>query len=295
VDAVTNGSSKSNTLIAEQLREIAALLEHQEANRFRVAAYRKAAECIKSLPNDIALIFRTEGFQGLTSLPGIGTQIGGTIAEIIRTGQSSQLERLRGTLDPEALLGRVPGIGPRLARRILDELHIDSLEGLESAAYDGRLDQLAGFGPRRLAMVRASLAELLGRSRYVHEGPREPSIDILLDVDQDYRKKAAANELRRIAPKRFNPTNEAWLPILHIEINKWQLTVLFSNTALAQSLGRTQDWVVIYFQSDFYAEGQQTVVTETHGSFRSKRVVRGRETECIEYYRSRVSQASNVA
>jgi putative hydrolase len=121
------------------------------------------------------------------------------------------------------------------------------------------------------------------------------SIDILLDVDQDYRKKAAANELRRIAPKRFNPTNEAWLPILHTEINKWQLTVLFSNTALAHSLGRTQDWVVIYFQSDFYAEGQRTVVTEIHGSLRGKRVVRVREAECIEYYRPRVSKASNVA
>ena len=287
---------KLNRVVAEQLREIAALLEHQGANRFRVAAYRKAAEGIDSLSHDLGLIFRTEGFRGLTALPGVGTQIGGTIAEMIRRGQSSQLERLRGTTDPEALLSRVPGLGPKLARRILDELHVDTLEGLETAAYDGRLDKLAGFGPRRLAMVRFSLGEMLGRK---YKGGRfrlhEPPVDILLDVDREYRKKAAANELPRIAPKRFNPTNEAWLPILHTERDPWHFTALFSNTALAHSLGRTGDWVVIYFQSDSYAEGQRTVVTETHGTLKGQRVVRGRESECEEHYRSLFSQPSNAA
>jgi putative hydrolase len=288
-------SSKPNQLIAEHLREIAALLEQQEANRFRVAAYRKAAATIEALPHDVSLLFRTEGFHGLTSLPGVGTQIGGTIAEMIRTGQSSQLERLRGAIDPEASLSRVPGIGPKLARRILDDLHIDTLEGLESAVYDGRLDRLTGFGARRLAMVRASLAEMLGRKRRVRAGVREPPIDILLDVDREYRQKAAANALRLIAPKRFNPTNEAWLPVLHTERGAWQFTVLFSNTALAHSLGRTRDWVVIYFHSDSYAEGQRTVVTETHGASKGKRVVRGREAECEGYYRSLFAEPTNVA
>jgi DNA polymerase (family X) len=287
--------SKSNTFVAEQLQEIAALLEQQDANRFRVAAYRKAAESIQSVAHDVGLIFRTEGFQGLTALPGIGTQIAGTIAEIIRTGRSSQLERLRGTLDPEALISRVPGIGPRLARRILEHLHIDTLEGLESAAYDGRLDKLPGFGPRRLAMVRASLAEMLGRKRRMRVDIHEPPIDILLDVDREYRNKAAANELRRIAPKRFNPTNAAWLPILHTERHPWQLTALFSNTALAHNLGRTSDWVVIYFHTDSEAEGQRTVVTETQGPLKGKRVVRGRESDCDEYYRSLFSPPSNAA
>jgi putative hydrolase len=291
-----DSSSKSNKLIAEHLREIAALLEQQEANRFRVAAYRKAAQTIEALPHDVGLLFRTEGFQGLTSLPGVGTQIGGTIAEMIRTGQSSQLERLRGTIDPEDLLSRVPGIGPKLARRILDELHIDTLENLESAVYDGRLGKVTGFGARRLAMIRASLAEMLGRKRRGRAGVHEPTIDILLDVDREYRKKAAANALRLIAPKRFNPTNEAWLPVLHTERGPWQFTVLFSNTALAHSLGRTRDWVVIYFQSDSYAEGQRTVVTETHGPSKGKRVVRGREGECEGHYRAALLAAPpNVA
>jgi DNA polymerase (family X) len=276
--------SKLNRSIADQLREIAALLEQQGANPFRVAAYRKAAETITWLPEDVGLIFRLEGFSGLTSLRGIGTQIGGAIAEMIRTGQSSQLERLRGTLDPEALLSRVPGIGPKLAGRIVDGLHIDTLESLESAAWDGRLDQVTGFGARRLAMIRASLAEMLGRRGRGHGAIKEPAISILLDVDREYREKAAANALHRIAPKRFNPTDAAWLPVLHTERDRWHLTVLFSNTALAHSLGRTRDWVVIYFHTDSYAEGQRTIVTETRGPLKGKRVVRGRETECADYY-----------
>lgn len=288
-------ASKSNKVVANQLREIADLLEHQEANRFRVAAYRKAAETIESLPQDLAVLIRTEGLQALTTLPGIGTQLSAVIAEMVRTGYSSQLERLRGTIDPEAAFSRVPGIGPTLARRILEELHIDTLEGLEAAVYDGRLDRVAGFGARRLAMVRASLAELLGRRRRARTGSREPPVDILLDVDHEYLKKAAAGALRRIAPRRFNPANEAWLPILHTERDPWQFTVLFSNTELAHRLGRTRDWVVIFFHGDSYAEGQRTVVTETQGPLKDKRVVRGRETECLEHYRSLFFQPPSVA
>jgi putative hydrolase len=286
---------RENKIIAERLREAAALLEQQEANRFRVAAYRKAADTVESLSQDVRLIFRTEGFSGLTALRGVGSQIGGAIAEMIRTGGWTQLERLRGTLDPESLLSKVPGIGANLARRILDELHVDTLEGLETAVYDGRLAKLSGFGARRVAMVRASLAEMLGRKRRNKVERREPPIDILLDVDREYREKAMGKKLRLIAPKRFNPTNEAWLPVLHTERGGWEFTALYSNTALAHSLGRTRDWVVIYFQSDSSPEGQRTVVTETQGPVKGNRVVRGRESECIDRYRTLWSQPPDVA
>ncbi|NIW87025.1 MAG: DNA-binding protein, partial [Gammaproteobacteria bacterium] len=83
-----------------------------------------------------------------------------------------------------------------------------------------------------------------------------------------------------IAPLRFNPTNEAWLPILHTTRDHWHFTVLFSNTARAHELDRTRDWVVIYYYDDHHQEGQHTVVTETRGPLAGKRVVRGRESEC---------------
>jgi putative hydrolase len=285
-----------NKFIADRLREAATLLEQQGANRFRVNAYRKAADTVEALDYDIAAVFRIDGFHGLTALPGIGPLLGSAIVEMIRTGEWIQLERLRGVLDPEALFGKVPGIGPKLAGRIIDELHVDTLEALETAVYDGRLQKVPGFASRRIAIVRSALAEMLGRRRWgVRTERHEPPVRALLDVDREYREKAEAGKLPKIAPRRFNPDNEAWLPVLHTERGLWHFTVLYSNTALAHQLGRHRDWAVIYFHTNSYAEGQRTVVTETKGSLRGRRVVRGRETECEEYYNPLLFNSPNVA
>jgi hypothetical protein len=106
-----------------------------------------------------------------------------------------------------------------------------------------------------------------------------PPIDLLLDVDREYRSKAGAGKLRQIAPRRFNPEGKAWLPILHTERGPWHFTALYSNTARAHDLGRTSDWVIIFFSTDHQPEGQCTVVTETSGRSKGKRAVRGRENE----------------
>ena len=98
--------------------------------------------------------------------------------------------------------------------------------------------------------------------------------------DNPVAQGAAAGTLRTIAPKRFNPEGAAWLPILHTQRGEWHFTALYSNTARAHELGRTRDWVVIYFYDDHHVEGQHTVVTETRGALAGRRVVRGREAEC---------------
>jgi len=276
-----------NLFIADRLRETARLLEQQGADRFRVAAYRKAADTLDSLDEDVISILQTKGFDGLMDLPGIGVIIGNVIVEMVTTGQSSQLERLRGSIDPESLFRRVPGIGPKLARRIVDELDIDTLEALEGAAHDGRLQRVQGFGARRAAMVRLMLGDMLRRGTVRTEGKRaEPGVDILLDVDREYRKKAEAGTLRRIAPRRFNPSGDAWLPILHTQRGPWQFTVLYSNTALAHKLDRIKDWVLVYFEADSDIEGQRTIATERQGPFKGQRIIRGREKETEEYYRT---------
>ena len=287
--------TNENRVIAERLREVAMLLEQQNANRYRVRAYCNAADALESLTENVGLILETEGYKGLVALPGVGPQIAGAIAEMLRTGRWMQLERLRGSLDPEALFSSVPGIGPKLARLVMESLHIDTLEGLEIAAHDGRLAKVPQFGARRLAMVRAELAQMLGRLRQHSQKVAAPGVDILLDVDREYREKAASGKLRCIAPKRFNPKNEAWLPILHTERGPWHFSVLFSNTALAHRLGRTRDWVVLSFNHDLYAEGQHTVVTETRGPLYGQRVVRGRERECEAHYRLPIQLSLGVA
>lgn len=284
-----DAAGSTNARCADRLREAADLLEAQRANPFRVSAYRKAAATVLDLPEDLTVIIDRDGLPGLEALPGVGRGIAAALLELVRTGHWTQLERLRGSADPVQLLTAVPGLGHRLAERIHEELHVDTLEGLELAAHDGRLEAVPGVGPRRAAAIRASLQTMLSRSRPHRPGTARPavagpSVATLLAVDREYREQAEAGTLPTIAPRRFNPSGDAWLPVLHTVHDGWHFTALFSNTAQAHQLNRTRDWVVIYFYDDEHAEGQHTVVTETHGALVGQRVVRGRESECRAHY-----------
>ncbi|HYX66185.1 MAG TPA: hypothetical protein VE935_18350 [Burkholderiales bacterium] len=120
-----------------------------------------------------------------------------------------------------------------------------------------------------------------------------PSVQVLLDVDREYREKAKAGALRLIAPRRMNPEGKAWLPVLHTRYGPWHFTALFSNTERAHELHRVYDWVVVYFSDADGEEGQFTVVTERRGTLTGRRVVRGREPECARYYRSVPAEAAS--
>jgi putative hydrolase len=272
-------SSTLNGRAARILRECAQLLEQQGANPFRIGAYARAADVLESLPEDVSRILRREGRAGLMRLPGIGRGLAAAIDEIDRTGRLTQLDRLRGESHPEVLFQSVPGVGPAIARALHEALDVDSLEGLEVAAHDRRLDAVPGIGPRRATAIRAGLASMLGR-RLRYRPEHQPDPELLLEIDREYRDRARAGKLLKIAPRRFNPGNQAWLPVMHAERNGWHFTVLYSNTARAHDLDRTHDWVVIYFYDGDHEEGQSTVVTETQGLLKGRRVIRGREEEC---------------
>jgi hypothetical protein len=108
-----------------------------------------------------------------------------------------------------------------------------------------------------------------------------PSASDLLSVDAEYRDKAKGGRLPVITPRRFSSNQ---LPILHTSRGEWQFTALYSNTPRAHDLGRTRDWVVIYYHHDHEPEAQCTVVTEHAGPLRGLRVIRGRECESGEAY-----------
>lgn len=112
----------------------------------------------------------------------------------------------------------------------------------------------------------------------------DPSVAEILDVDREYREGAASGTLKRIAPKRMNPAQEAWLPVLHTVRGDRRYTVLFSNTPRAHEHGKTHDWVVLYFRVGDDAERRCTVITSERGALLGKRIVRGREAECARHY-----------
>lgn len=274
-----------NREIAQRFQEVAQLLHDQGSNQFRVQAYRHGAETLEQLEKPVDDIFRSEGLEGLQHLPGIGESLARAIRELILHGRLPMLERLRGEADPLNLLASIPGIGKKFAARLHDELDVDSLEDLEAAVHEGLLSKLTGVGEKRISGIRASLTERLGRVKSKQESSAQnlPSIEELLDVDREYREKADSEKLHKFAPHRFNPSGEAWLPVLHTQRNDRHYTALFSNTARAHQKEKTHDWVVLFYD-DGNRESQCTIITSEFGVLEGRRIVRGRETECLKYY-----------
>jgi hypothetical protein len=185
-------------------------------------------------------------------------------------------------VEPDRQLTSLPGIGPKLAEQIEQRLGVTTLEELEKAARAGRLAEV-GVGPKRLRGLLDALAGRLEKGREPAALVGEPTVDELLEVDEQYRRMAAEEKLPTVTPRRYNPEHQRWLPLWTTERGGWKYRLLYSNTALAHRLGTTLDWVVIYFE-DAHHSGQRTVVTEVRGDLRGRRVVRGRERECRAHH-----------
>ncbi len=140
-------AANTNQAIAATFEQIADLLSLQDANPFRVRAYRNAARLIAGLQVDLSASLAAG--KPLPKLPGIGADLSAKIREIAETGHSALLDHLRTEVPPAvADLLHVPGLGPKKARALFQELHVQNLPQLLRAAKDKRIEALAGFGPR---------------------------------------------------------------------------------------------------------------------------------------------------
>lgn len=155
---MTDRPTVENAEIARLFNELAELLELQDANPFRIRAYRNAARVIEEQPEPVAGLAR-EGVKRLDEIPGIGEDLALKIVEIARTGKLKALaEARRGVPRGLVDLMRVRGLGPRKARALFDGLGIRSLKQLERALRTGKVRELPGFGARS----EAKLLEELG-------------------------------------------------------------------------------------------------------------------------------------
>lgn len=161
-----------NLTVAEALYEIADLLEFTGEDPFKVRAYRKAAEAVGLLPEQVAGLTRAGR---LTRVPGIGKAIAAKIAELVETGRIGYLEELRQAVPPGVLdLTRVPGLGARTAMLLYRRLGVDGLEALELAAREGRLRDLPGMGPRKEAAILEAVARVRRQPDRVSIGVAAP-------------------------------------------------------------------------------------------------------------------------
>jgi DNA polymerase (family 10) len=189
----------ANADIAAAFEQIADLLELQNANPFRVRAYRNAARVVGDLKIDLAAL--VAGGQPLPKLPGIGADLAAKIQELAATGRLGALERLRKQV-PAGLdeLLRLPGLGPKRVRALYEELHVHTLPQLLRAARDGRIRTLSGFGARSEERIAAAIDKHLGSVRRFKLAVAAQYADALLGFLKQapgVQQAVAAGSLRR--------------------------------------------------------------------------------------------------
>jgi DNA polymerase (family 10) len=145
----------SNATIAAAFDELGDLYELDGAIIHRVVAYRNAAKAVRDAPMSVAALTRAGR---VTELAGIGATLEQKIVDLLETGSIPATEKLRARFPPGLVqMTRLPGLGPKRARRLFDELGIDSLESLEAAARAHQLRALRGFGEKFEESVLAAL------------------------------------------------------------------------------------------------------------------------------------------
>jgi DNA polymerase (family 10) len=189
-----------NSEIATIFDHVADLLEIEDANRFRVRAYRNAANTIRDLGRSLQDMLE-EG-EDLSDLPDIGEDLAGKIAEIVRTGRLPLLAEISDDV-PEAIVEatRIPGIGPERARALFAALDLSSVDDLKQAAEDGRIEEIEGFGEKTQAQIRDALEEgLIGDERIrldVAEDFAEPLLEWIRGIDGVAKAEIAGSYRRR--------------------------------------------------------------------------------------------------
>jgi len=144
-----------NADIAGTFERLANLLELKGESSFKTQAYRKAATVIKQLPTDIEQLARE---CKLGNIPGIGEAISKKITQIVTTGKMDLYEKVR-TEFPQGIIDLmdVPGIGPKLAARLFNQLHITNVNELKTAIEDGHVASLRRVGAKMAQNILRSI------------------------------------------------------------------------------------------------------------------------------------------
>jgi DNA polymerase (family 10) len=172
-----------NAEIAAMFDQTADLLEIQGENQFRVRAYRRAARTIEGLPQSVRSLLSAQ--TDLTELPGIGKDLAGKIADIVKTGRFALLEHLKKQLPGQfGDMTALPGLGPKRVKLLYDKLKVRKLDDLRRAIKRGRLQELPGFGPALEKKLAGALAKPVGEKRFklaVAEAEAEALVGFLGD------------------------------------------------------------------------------------------------------------------
>ncbi len=189
-----------NLEIARVLDDVAALLEISGANPFRIRAYQNAARIVESHSTPLRRMIEEKA--DLTELPGVGKGIAADITQLVSEGRLNTLDGLAKEIPLSLIeLTRLPGVGAKRARKLWEELEIETIDQLERGASDGRVAELAGFGAKSQEKILRAIAahrrrtgrfKLADADQYV-----EPLLEHLRAVPTVRRLEVAGSHRRR--------------------------------------------------------------------------------------------------
>jgi DNA polymerase (family 10) len=191
-----------NAELADQLDLLADLSEILGEESFRVMAYRRAATRIRETPAPVAKL----ALDGKAKeLPGIGATIQGKVVEIVESGELKALAKRKQQVPGDVVeFLRLPGVGPKTAARIWTQLGITTLDGLRSAAEEGRLRELSGLGQRSEEKILGALAE--GRKKKAETrgllGAALPAVRRIVDELLAHQASIAVSEAGSVRRRR---------------------------------------------------------------------------------------------
>lgn len=182
----------TNAEAAELFRNIADLLDVL-GERFKPEAYRRAARSIETLTEDLGRISERGE---LGTIPGVGEAIAEKVREFLATGKLGYYERLRHEVPPGVVeILRLPGLGPKSARRFWVELGVEGPAELADAIAAGKLDSVKGFGPRKIELIRAALAAATAAPGGPARRPIEAVYPIAERIVRELRERSPADRV----------------------------------------------------------------------------------------------------
>lgn len=189
-----------NEEIAGLFGQLADLLEIQEANPFRVRAYRNGARKIQSTAESMSALIEDGG--DLTQFDGIGKDLARQIEEIVATGQHQQLAELKQQVPAGVVdMLRIPGVGPKKVAVFFNQLNLESLEDLKQAATEGRLSELKGFGKKTEETILKNIDRAVEAGKRVSISTASEAakavVDALLALDEVTQASVAGSCRRR--------------------------------------------------------------------------------------------------
>jgi len=188
-----------NNEIAEIFNNIADILEIEGENRFRIRAYRRAAETLDSLGEDIEALSREKK---LTEIPGIGKDLAGKIGEYLANGRMKFYEDLKKTISKPVLeLMAVPGIGPKTAKLLSDKLKVKGIDDLKKKASQGKIEGVFGIKEKKILNMLRGI-DFLSKSegRTLIDKALRISEEIISQLKKlkDVKRIVAGGSLRRL-------------------------------------------------------------------------------------------------